>query len=144
MTRIDFYIIKDGNSKDEQSVACLLTDKASRQNYKILIVGESDNQLKTLNEMLWTFRDTSFLPHQILAAEADNVNPLLNIALATDSTRFPKANLLINLSGQVPKNAKDFERIAEIVPADKTQRANSRLRYKEYQKLNFELNTHEI
>ena len=144
MTRVDFYIIKDGNPRNEELIACQLTEKAFKQNYKILLLGQSSNQIQALNEKLWTFKENSFLPHQILNSIEDIDSELLNIALSTESACFPKANLLINLSGQIPDNANQFERIAEIVPAQKSHRTASRARYKQYKAQEFDLNTHEI
>jgi len=144
MTRVDFYIIKDGNPRNEEVIACQLSEKAFKQDYKILILGQSSAQIQSLNETLWTFKENSFIPHQIVNSIEDVDSELLNIALSTESTSFPKANLLINLSGHVPNNANQFERIAEIVPAQKNQRTASRARYKQYKAQSFELNTHEI
>lgn len=144
MTRVDFYIIKDSNPRDENFIACQLTEKAFKQDYIILILGHSHSQLQVLNEMLWTFKDNSFLPHQVLNSFDDVDSDLLNIALSSESANFPKANLLINLSGQVPNNANQFERIAEIVPAQSSDRNASRARYKQYKAQSFELNTHDI
>ena len=142
-TRVDFYIISDSNPQSENIVACRLTEKALKQGYKILILGQDTKQLHELDEKLWTFKDDSFIPHEIVNADSF-VHQQLNVALATDSSVNEKANLLINLSGQVPANLNRFERIAEIVPAKQQERHQSRARFKTYREKQCELQTHNL
>ena len=142
-TRVDFYIISDSNPQSEDVVACRLAEKAVKQGYKILILGQDTKQLHDLDEKLWTFKENSFIPHEIVNADS-LIHEQLNVALATDSSLNEKANLLINLSGQIPANLNRFERIAEIVPAKQQERHQSRARFKTYREKNCELQTHEL
>ena len=142
-TRVDFYIISDSNPQSEDMVACRLAEKAVKQGYKILILGQDTKQLHDLDEKLWTFKENSFIPHEIVNADSV-IHEQLNVALATDSSLNEKANLLINLSGQIPANLNRFERIAEIVPAKQQERHQSRARFKTYREKNCELQTHEL
>lgn len=142
-TRVDFYIISDNNPQSEDVVACRLAEKALKQGYKILILGQNSKQLHQLDEKLWTFKEDSFIPHEIINVDS-SVHEHLNIALSTDASLNEKANLLINLSGQVPANLNRFERIAEIVPAKKQERHQSRARFKAYREKQCELQTHNL
>ena len=142
-TRVDFYIISDSNPQSENVVACRLAEKAVKAGYKILILGQNTKQLHELDEKLWTFKDNSFIPHEIVNADSF-VHEKLSVALATDSSVNEKANLLINLSGQVPANLNRFERIAEIVPAKQQERHQSRARFKLYREKKCELQTHDL
>ena len=142
-TRVDFYIISDSNPQSEDVVACRLAEKAVKQGYKILILGQDTKQLHNLDEKLWTFKENSFIPHEIVNSDSV-IHEQLNVALATDSSLNEKANLLINLSGQIPANLNRFERIAEIVPAKQQERHQSRARFKAYREKNCELQTHDL
>jgi len=144
MPRVDFYIISESNNRSQESVACVLTEKAFDQSFKILILGQSEQQLIQLNDTLWTFKEDSFIPHQIIQSEDDIDTAELPVALSQNDTAYPKANLLINLCNKIPSNADSFERIAEIVPGRKAERQQSRERYKQYQALGYELHTHNL
>lgn len=147
MTRVDFYIISDANPQAEDTVACRLTEKALKQGYKILILGQSKKQLQSLDEKLWTYNDQSFIPHEIineLANTDDRHNEHLKVILSDNEQAGNSANLLINLSGKVPEHYSNFERIAEIVPAQEQERQQSRVRFKEYKKRQCELQTHNL
>ncbi len=67
---------------------------------------------RQLDELLWTFRDGSFLPHGIVG-EMDVETPV-SIGAAMPESRVP--DLLINLTDAVPDRTGTFPRIAEIVP----------------------------
>jgi len=142
-TRVDFYIISDSNPQSEDVVACRLTEKAFKQGYKILILGQNTQQLHSLDEKLWNFKDTSFIPHELVNTDSI-INDPLKVVLTTDSSVHQQANLLINLSGQVPDKLNRFERIAEIVPAKQQERHQSRARFKTYREKQCELQTHDL
>jgi len=142
-TRVDFYIISDSNPQSEDVVACRLAEKALKQGYKILILGQNTKHLHELDEKLWTFKDDSFIPHEIVNMDS-SIHAQLHVALSTDSNAYEKSNLLINLSGQIPNNLSHFERIAEIVPAKQQERHQSRARFKIYRDKQCELQTHNL
>ena len=147
MTRVDFYIISDSNPQSEDVIACRLAEKALAQDYKILILGQNTKHLQTLDEKLWTFSELSFIPHEILNNPISDSAPhaqQLKVVLSDDDSISGQANLLINLSGKVPDNFSNFERIAEIVPAKEQDRQQSRSRFKQYREKNCELKTHNL
>lgn len=147
MTRVDFYIISDQNPQSEDVIACRLAEKAIKQDYKVLILGQDNKHLQALDEKLWTFNALSFIPHEINHEPSDQAtdhSPFVKIVLSKNDLAGQNANLLINLSGQVPAHFTNFERIAEIVPARTQDRQESRIRYKQYKNKECELLTHEL
>ncbi|HZX28033.1 MAG TPA: DNA polymerase III subunit chi, partial [Telluria sp.] len=59
MTRIDFHT----NIPDKLAYACRLARKAYAAKGKLVLLAEDAAQAQVLNEALWTFSDTDFLPH---------------------------------------------------------------------------------
>jgi len=60
MTEIRFYHLE--NQRIEQALPALLT-KALEAGHRILIKSEDPNQIKSLNDHLWTHNAATFLPH---------------------------------------------------------------------------------
>ena len=95
-----------------------------------------------LDERLWTFRDGSFGPHDVLnTAGADTTAP---VTIGCDTARPPDCDLLINLGNSIPESAKSFPRIAEIVTADDDCKTQSRHRFVEYRDDGHTLQTHKL
>jgi len=143
MTQIDFYILNDSQHGALPLFTCRLTEKAYRQGHQVYIHTESDRQLKQLDELLWTFRDGSFLPHRIHAAGSDIAadQPIL---LGHTAEPEGPGDVLLNLAGAVPSFFSRFNRVAELVGGEDTQVAAARSRYRFYKDRGYTLNTHNL
>ncbi len=67
MTRVDFYVVADASPEARLQVAARLTEKAHRQGHSLFINTGSESEAAFLDELLWTFRPGSFIPHHSLA-----------------------------------------------------------------------------
>ena len=146
MARIDFH----SNVKDKLEYACRLTRKiwsASPEGEpvrNIVMVGDKAD-LKKLDQLLWTFSKTDFLPHCFIDDEAAAETP---IVLTDDfaSPAFnsvPHADVMIHLGMQMPKDVaalvRRFPRIVELVTVNEAERLAGRERFKAYRELGHEL-----
>ena len=141
MTRVDFYILKNEDQGARSLFACRLTEKAFRQGHRVFINTESDAQLRQLDDMLWVFRDGSFLPHAVFDATDAHPEPIL---LGHGSEPQDCSDVLVNLSAEVPTWFGRFERVAELVDGNEAQRTAARKRYSFYKDRGYTLNTHDI
>src|SRR3569832_2056639 len=64
MTRVDFYILPDASTDGRERLACRLADKAYRLGHEVYIHARDRQHAARLDELLWTFRAGSFVPHQ--------------------------------------------------------------------------------
>ncbi len=62
--RVDFYILDDASATGRLKLACKLAEKAYLAAQSVLIWHSQPDELKALDELLWTFRDGSFVPHE--------------------------------------------------------------------------------
>jgi DNA polymerase-3 subunit chi len=141
MTRVDFYILKDAGATACVLFACRLTEKVVQQGHQVFINAESAAQLQQLDDLLWTFRAGSFLPHAAGNGEDSGNAPVL---LGHDREPRNSHDVLVNLSNEVPSFFSRFKRVAELVGGNETQRAGARNRYRFYKDRGYTLNTHEI
>jgi len=141
MTQVDFYILNDAAPEARALFTCRLTEKAYKQGCQVYINTESAPQLKQLNDLLWTFRAGSFLPHIVYNGGADAGTPIL-----LGHAREPEgpADVLVNLDSAVPPWFGRFNRVAELVGSDESARAAARERYRFYQDRGYALNTHKL
>jgi DNA polymerase III subunit chi len=141
--RVDFYVLKSAAAKQRWTFACRLTEKAYLKDLKIVIVNDSLADAKALDELLWTFNERSFIPHQICLDE-QSVDPATPVHLTVESAALPAADLLVNLARRLPAQLERYARIAEIIDADEERRRLGRERFKAYRDLKFTLETHQI
>lgn len=141
--RVDFYVLKDATPKQGWTFACRLSEKAYGRALRVAILTESDADARTLDDLLWTFSDRSFVPHEI-HRDADSVQPAAPIYLTADPNGGPGADLLINLSNRMPSQPQRFARIAEIIDADSEHKRLGRERFKSYRELELPLETHQL
>jgi DNA polymerase-3 subunit chi len=127
MTKIDFH----SNVPDKINYTCRLIRKARTAGCRIIVFDNERTQLDLLNEMLWTFSESDFLPHVMLNDALMAQTPI--ILTADDLADFPHHELLINLTQSVPGNLSRFERIIEVISSDPQDTLAGRERYRHYQ-----------
>jgi DNA polymerase-3 subunit chi len=141
MTQVDFYILKDNSLQAQNLLTCRLSEKAYKQGHQVFINTNTGEQLKQLDDMLWTFTANSFLPHGRYGENADSTHPvLLGHAIEPEGP----SDVLLNLCSDVPAFFSRFNRVAELVGGDETQRQAARERYRFYKDRGYTLNTHNL
>ena len=142
MSRVDFYVLPDSGEAVRQRFACRLAEKAYGLDNSVHIRVADQQAATQLDDLLWTFRDGSFIPHEKLAsADARAVAP---VTIGYLDNGAPRCDLLINLTGSMPKNTGSFPRVAEIVTSDGPSRQLSRERFVEYRNEGHTLESHNI
>ena len=140
MTQVDFYILGQRGG-DRHRFACRLTEKAWRQGHHIYLHTASQNESRELEQLLWTYRQDSFLPHGQMGEADPALNPIL-VGYGTDVGE--EHDVLINLAPAVPEFFSRFERVAEIIDQNEEARAAGRERFRFYRDRGYPLNSHEI
>jgi DNA polymerase-3 subunit chi len=141
MTRIDFYIIGQNTDASRQIVACRLAEKAYKLGHRVYIHTESQAQSAQMDDLLWTFRAGSFLPHSVHPPEEDRDIPVL---VGHDSPPEQDTDVLVNLAPHVPTFFSRFRRVAELVDQDAASKQSARERFRFYRERGYELQTHEL
>jgi DNA polymerase-3 subunit chi len=135
MPRADFYLIDKPRFRDDPLLlVCELAKKAFESGQHTLILVRSFEQAEQLDEKLWEFDETAFVPHQIAGDDDDEITPVL---IAAPDAQAADRALVINLRDDCAPGL--FERVLEVVPAEEDQRAGSRQRWKTYQHAGFEV-----
>jgi DNA polymerase-3 subunit chi len=141
--RVDFYVLKNADARARHVFACRLTEKAYLKQHHVLLLAADDGQARELDELLWTFDDGSFVPHQWLRA-GTVPDPLTPVSIALDPQAPVSAGLVLNLAGTDAESLVRFTRIAEILDEDPERRRLGRERFKAYRERQIPLETHQF
>lgn len=143
--RVDFYILEDGGNRG--LLSCRIAEKAYKSGLRVFMLVPGRAQAAHLDELLWTFRDGSFVPHALsdTAAGSDALSSILiGSAQGMEDDAIPSADVMINLTDAVPDCHRRFERVVEIVDATEDGRRAGRERFRRYRELGLDPQSHRI
>ena len=139
MTRVGFYVVQAAEQGHRLQVAVRLADKAFAQGHRIFINDVDETQARTLDELLWSFRPASFLPHGLLGQEHSDT-----IAIGWGQEPQDHNDLLINLQLGIPSFFSRFQRVAEVVTQDPASLQALRESWKFYKERGYQLEKHDL
>lgn len=139
--RVSFYVLSGSGPAARLGFACRLAEKAWKLDHRIHAHATDPDMARQLDTLLWTFRQGSFVPHELLVAGRQPVAPIT--IGSGDDNDAPDADLLINLDEAVPGFHARYGRIAEIVDASPDGREAGRARHRWYRAQGLEPETHE-
>lgn len=141
MTHVDFYILPDSSPQCREKLACRLTEKVYHMGHSVYLHTESPSHASLMDDLLWTYKQGSFLPHALFEDSASNAPPIL-IGHETEPTA--QTHLLINLSSQVPKFFSRFDRVAEVIDQNDDNKKSGRERFSFYRDRGYTLKSHQL
>ena len=141
MPKIDFYILPESNLAASLPLICRIIEKAYKQKHRIYIHTGNQETAHLLDETLWTYRDDSFLPHNLYGEGPDPAPP---IQIGFGVTPEKQRDILINLDQQIPPFHTQFNRVLEFVLQETATQEAGRERYRYYRTQGFQLNTHKL
>jgi DNA polymerase III subunit chi len=140
--RVDFYVIEAASASARLKLACRLAEKAYLSAQSALIWHTDLEELKAFDDMLWTFMDGSFVPHDMLSTNSSvDETPVILSAGIAPPKRF---DILINLAPELPTCLSQTHRVAEIIDGEESRRRAGRLRFKAYRDLGVQPATHNL
>jgi DNA polymerase-3 subunit chi len=140
--RVDFYVLEESSAAARLKLACRLAEKAYLGSQTALIWHTDADELRAFDDLLWTFMDGSFVPHDVLTPNASgNEAPVLLSAGTSPQTKF---DVIINLAPDVPACLSQTRRVAEIIDGDDARRRAGRARFKAYRDLGVQPASHNI
>lgn len=157
MAEVSFYILPTESLQDRYLFACKLIEKAYRSGCFCYVLTDSPEQSRTIDDLLWTFRAGSFIPHQIYTGELPDIardgeyaagspgaSAAVEKVILIGSLNAPEhwQKVLFNLSSRYPDVGSQTERILEILDNSETTKEAGRNRYRQYQQSGMKITTH--
>ncbi|WP_333879002.1 DNA polymerase III subunit chi [Methylobacter sp.] len=140
MAEVSFYILPTESLQDRYLFACKLIEKAYRSGSYCYVLTDSAEQSKIIDDLLWTFRAGSFIPHQLHNGELPDIEKTILIGSLNAPENWQK--VLFNLSSRYPDIGQQSERILEILDNSETTKEAGRNRYRRYQQSGMKITTH--
>lgn len=141
MTRVDFYVMDNPDARQHGELVCRLAEKAWRSGHAVYVRCKDDDDVERLDTLMWTWKDTAFVPHAPAHDAAAATTP---ITLGHSDVTPLSHDVLINLGEDVPTFFSRFERVMETSGADEQSRNAARDRYRYYQERGYALKTHKL
>ncbi|MDH5190488.1 MAG: DNA polymerase III subunit chi [Gammaproteobacteria bacterium] len=142
MTKVDFYITENKQPAARFNLACRLAEKIHELGHRIYIHTDDESQSQAIDDLLWTFKQNSFLPHCIATTESDIEEH--SILIGHNPSNENEDDVLINLSQEVPAFFSRFHRVVELIDQDENHRQLGRGRFKFYKERGYPLESHSI
>ena len=139
MTRVGFYVVKAADQSQRLQVAVRLADKAFQRGHNIYINASDEDQARCLDDLLWTYRPSSFLPHGLHGEQQSDT-----IAIGWGQEPQGHNDLLINLQLEIPEFFSRFRRVAEVVTQDPASLQALRRSWTFYKGRGYQLEKHDL
>ena len=65
MTRVDFYVLSENAPDARLRHACRIAELAVERGNRVYLQTATSDETRRLDDLLWTYNDRSFLPHEI-------------------------------------------------------------------------------
>ena len=139
--RVDFYLLNRYSPDGRLRGACRLCQKIYTLGHTALVQVSDLEQAQALDDLMWTFDQSSFVPHGVDKENCDQNIPIL-IGYQTPQTN--DRNVLISLLNAVPDYYNQYERIAEFVDNTADDKSSARDRFRFYRERGCDLQTHDL
>jgi DNA polymerase-3 subunit chi len=131
MTKVEFYT----GVTDKLRTACMLSHEAMLGGVKVLLHTPDAATTLALDELLWHYPATGFLPHCTNEEAAVHDMPIV----LGHIENFPHSQLLISLHLDCMPFFSRFERVIEIVTQDPEDARRGRERFSFYRDRGYEI-----
>jgi DNA polymerase III subunit chi len=138
MTEISFHF----NVADKFLYACRLLRKAYFSGARLAVTAEPE-VLSELDQVLWSFSSTEFVPH-CQAGQSTGSHASRSVLLVESLQACPHQGVLVNLGMQIPNGFEKFERFIEVVTQGSDERLAARTRWKHYADRGYAMQRHDI
>lgn len=137
MPRADFFEIR-GPRWD--LALCLQVQAAWEAGERVYVWADSEAEARRLDELLWTFRDDAFVPHDLWQGEAELDTP---VAVGWRAGDPNDAACAVLARDTAPAELAGFERVVDFAPVDVPERIGpARNRYRAFREAGFRVSFH--
>ena len=135
MPQIDFYTLAENSRTVRLKAACQLAERSFLAGERVLVWLQDPQAQSSFDDLLWTFGDRSFVPHEALAADPAACEAPVQLFAGAE---LPPAALnagfstLLALREQASEQAMSFPRVIEVIDSEPAGRSAGRARFRFY------------
>ena len=139
--QIDFYVLQEQSTGGRLKLACRIVEKAYRLGHRVYVRTGNSDDTNVLDDLLWTFSQNSFVPHQLSAESDSRESP---VVIGEHPPAAEGTDVVISVADDPVSNFTAYTRIVEIVGCEDDEKASGRNRFRYYREHGMEPNTHQI
>jgi DNA polymerase-3 subunit chi len=146
VTVVDFYTLAENSRTLRMKAACQLVERSFLAGERVLVWLQDPAALSAFDDLLWTFGDRAFVPHEALAADpASSEAPVQLFAGASlPATAKGAFTTLVALRDEASGDAMSFDHVVEVIDAEPAVRNAGRARFRFYREHGATPNHHEL
>ncbi len=141
MTQIDFYLLASQDPNARWDFCCRLIEKVQRLGHRILVSVDTQEEAEALNQLLWSFKPESFVPHKIIN---DPQYAAMPVEITYSNESGDHQDVLLNLGKEIPAFFSRFKRMGEFVTEDEATKVWTREHYRFYKDRGYPIETRPI
>jgi DNA polymerase III subunit chi len=135
MAKVSFYLFEQSNER-QVDITCRLCRKILGKSGRIWLYSQDQALLQQLDDLLWSFDETSFLGHGI---DQPHAPICLSKELPRDSDW-----IVFNFQAEALEQFEKFSHIIEIIENNEPAKQLGREKYKQYRRFGIEPQTHKL
>jgi len=142
MAQLNFYALSDSrfeNEDDRLTLVCRIADKAYGLGHRVYIYTASLAQSQQLDSLLWQFKASSFLPHQL-----GSTFEQCKICISHEEPDHEFTDVVINLNSAAVSSPERLVRLNELVGPDNASLKAGRDHFRAYKAQGLEIETHKL
>lgn len=139
MPRVVFFVLSPQTRGDRYLLACHLTERFQGEGRRLYIHAEDEGAASHIHRLLWTFRQGSFIPHDLMGAEETGLTPVI---IGHRQPPSGTLDILLNLTREVPSFFQHCTEVLEPIDQDPAVREAGRARFRHYREQGLEIVTH--
>lgn len=139
----NFYILPNARKDGRFLFCCALIEKLYSKKHIVYVHCQQAHEASQFNELLWTFKEESFVPH-CMVGEYDIEDCPIQIGFNCPPSTFQDVVIFLGVIPQVPEFYQQFARVVEIVDAEPNTKETLREHYQFYRAQDIEVKTHQI
>lgn len=149
MKRVDFHLLPGSTYTDSVDYCARLCEKVVGLGQQLHLHTDSEFELEKLDEGLWSFKASSFLPHTTLTQEGSAPRAQAPVTLGNSVAALSKASaatVLVTLTLKDVNSLQNssFDRLILLIPNDDPQINIARGLYKQYKQAGSEVHLHDL
>ena len=133
-------MLEGSDARARWRYACQEIEKAFLAEERVLVWLDNEADVAAFDDLLWTFADRSFIPHEPLSPESDWEESPVLLSAGREPPSAPQT--IVNLAMGAPPDLERVSRLVEIIDADPARRQAGRERFKQYRAMGVEPVTH--
>ncbi len=142
MAEARFYLLKEKDPNHRYQFACRLIEKIYRDKLYCYVQTDDQQSSQYIDQLLWTFRAGSFIPHQIYEQSLPEIKQTVLIGNQNIPANWQQ--VIVNVSQHTISCLDQSELIFEVIENNDMTKQRGRERYRTYKSHGFSMQNFQI